>query len=284
MSAREPRHAVPVKKKNIKSKIVLLVIFILIGVIGFAAYKFLSESIQLNHEKEQFDSLRDLIVEDDPQEEATDPDPDSTSPDGTSAGAAVKAVRNRNYDKLFAMNEDMRGWMWIDDSAIDYPVMKNDLENGEYYLHRDFYGDYSYAGSLFIGRGCDYDSNIFIVYGHNMNNGSMFGTLMEYSDYSYAMSHRDIHLDTKTEHRVYRVFAAFDGEIYPDSPKYDGYFKYYENIGDFGEDYYYSILNTYRGMSYYWTDDAPSYPDQIMLMSTCYYDNVRFVVAAYRVK
>ena len=117
-----------------------------------------------------------------------------------------------------------------------------------------------------------------------MNNGSMFGSLAEYSDVNYAKAHRDITFDTKNERRIYRVFTAFQGEIYPKEAAYDSYFKYYESIGDYDEEGYNNVLDHYRGMAYYWMDDAPKYPDQIMILSTCYYDNVRFVVAAYRIK
>ena len=277
-----PRHAMPVKKKKVSAKVFLLIILVLVGVMGFAVYRFVSESVQLSEEQKQFDDLRDLIVEEDNGND--DPTAGSDSPTDPTTGAVTETTKRRNYDKLFAMNEDMRGWLSIEGTVIDYPVMKNDSDNGEYYLHRDFYGDYSFAGCLFIGVNCDYDSNVFIIYGHNMNNGSMFGTLLDYADSSYAAAHRDINFDTKTEHRVYRVFAAFEGEIYPDDPKNDGYFKYYQSVGNFDEDMYNYILNQYYSSSCIYTEDKPKYPDQIMILSTCYYDNVRFVVAAYRIK
>ena len=274
------KHAEKMNKRSVKSKVLLLIIFMLIGVLGFSVYQFLSEYIPQQREQQHFSDLRDLIGED-VYEDVGDDVSDPSAP-GASTGDTVKVLKQSKYDQLFGRYDDMCGWIRIDDTPIDYPVMKSDLEDGEYYLHRDVDGDYSFAGCLFIGNNCNDDSDIFIVYGHNMNNGSMFGTLTDFGYADFVRTHRDIYYDTKDERRVYRIFASFEAMTYNADDKTS--FKYYANVGDLDSQTYYDTLNQYRSLSWVWMDEAPEYPKQIMLLSTCYTDKERFVVAAYRVK
>ncbi|MED9969784.1 MAG: hypothetical protein UFA98_07245 [Ruminococcus sp.] len=90
-----------------------------------------------------------------------------------------KTSPENDFDGLGKLSRDYVGWLTIDDSIIDYPVMKSSEDDPEYYLHRDFYGNDSFSGCLFIGEGCDSESESFVIYGHNMNNDSMFGALDE---------------------------------------------------------------------------------------------------------
>ena len=258
---------------NRRKRIILIVaMVVLVGALGFSLWQFLSVYIPQQKEQERFAELRELIEEPATEQEApTDASGETTAPKGPS------------YSKLFALNPDMRGWLRIPDTAVDYPVMKNDSERGEYYIHRDFDGNYSFAGCLFIGLNCDEDSDIFVIYGHNMNNGSMFGDLDRYSSSDYARDHRDIYFDTADESRVYRVFSVFRTQVYD---KDSTAFKYYESIGDFAEEEYNDVAEQLGYLSMTDTGETPEYPAQIMLLSTCAYhtDEGRFVVAAYRIK
>ena len=267
-----PESAAPVKSNRKKRIILIVVMILLVGTLCFSLWKFFSEYIPQQKEQERFAQLRDLI-DDIPPERPTGED---------EAGVPQETTESR-YAKLLAMNPDMRGWLRIPDTAIDYPVMKNDAERGEYYLHRDFDGYYSFAGCLFIGQNCDEDSDIFVIYGHNMNNGSMFGDLDRYGYFDYALEHRDIIFDTADEHRVYRVFAVFRTQVVD---KDSDAFKYYESVGDFDEYAYSDVISQYKYMSMIDIGEEPEYPAQIMLLSTCAYhtENGRFVVAAYRIE
>ena len=197
--------------------------------------------------------------------------------------ADYTAESEYKYQPLVEQNSDFVGWLTINDSLIDYPVMKSSEDQPEYYLHRDFYGRDSYSGCLFVGGGCDTDSDAFIIYGHNMNNDTMFGALDSYYDYDYAVSHQDILFSAPDGERVYRVFAAFQTRVYSDR---DDVFKYYEQTGSLDRDEYEQTVETLRGMSVPALPDAPEYPAQLLFLSTCSYhtDDGRFVVAAYRVK
>lgn len=184
--------------------------------------------------------------------------------------------------RVYEQNHDFVGWLSIEDTVIDYPVMKSSESDPEFYLHRDFDGNETFSGTLFIGEGCDADSDIFVIYGHNMNLGTMFGELDSYADASYARMHKDILFRTVSGNRVYRVFGAFRTQVLPES---DPAYHYNRTVGELSESEYADALEQIRSMSLISLNDAPSYPEQIMLMSTCAYhtDDGRFVVAAYRI-
>lgn len=87
-----------------------------------------------------------------------------------------KPVMLPQYAGLYEENKDLVGWLSIDGMKIDYPVMQN--EDDKYYLHRDFYGNDSKYGCLYVREQADLDAGTnFIIYGHNMKDGSMFGDL-----------------------------------------------------------------------------------------------------------
>lgn len=84
---------------------------------------------------------------------------------------------------------DVRGWLTIPESGIDYPVLQSSPEEPEYYLRRDYQGNYDINGSLFLQADCILgESGNLTIYGHNMNSGAMFGNLDQYSSYEYWKS------------------------------------------------------------------------------------------------
>ena len=88
-----------------------------------------------------------------------------------------KVQINAGLLALHEENPDCIGWITIEGTVIDYPVMYHPGEKN-YYLHRDFDGNYSAAGSLFISEICDPEScDNLLIYGHHMNSGSMFAAL-----------------------------------------------------------------------------------------------------------
>lgn len=130
------------------------------------------------------------------------------------------------YRELYEENQDFAGWISVEGTRIDYPVMWTP-EEPEYYLHRDFYGKESYAGTPFVGSGNlngEKGSCVF-VYGHNMRNKTMFADLHQYQNLEYWENHQEIELDTLYERVSYEIFAVVyvneedwqskDGLLYP---------------------------------------------------------------------
>lgn len=186
------------------------------------------------------------------------------------------------YEALYAENSDTIGWLKIDGTGIDNVVMQAPDEIDKY-LHTDFYGNYSYRGCLFVDEQCDVlRSDNIIVYGHNMSDGSMFGSLLYYTSEDFYSGHKYISFDTVYEKQTYEVVGAVKTEILPEG---SDSFKYYEYKGQ-GDD---KSLSEYKKFlsenSLYETDAELESGDKILTLSTCAYhtDEGRFIVVAKRV-
>lgn len=258
-----------------KSLLYIIPVIILIGLLCFSVIRALRIYIPQELEQKSFEELKELAKEDDPT-------PEKNSSKELKNGENNKKTK-KQFTSLTNKNPDFACWIKIKDTIIDYPVMKSSEDDPEYYLHRDFYGNSAFSGCLFVGGNCTVNSTSFIIYGHNMNNDTMFGTLDSYSDYSFAKSHSEISIRTPDEDRVYRVFAAFTSKIYKHN---EDVFKYYQSIGNLKKNEYQDIVDNVCGMSKIDIQNAPEFPQQLLFLSTCSYhtDDGRFVVAAYREK
>ncbi|MBR0413470.1 MAG: class B sortase [Clostridia bacterium] len=202
---------------------------------------------------------------------------------GQIAAAATDAAQSdtekaqASFAALKKLNSDYAGWLHIEGTKIDYPVMQPPQGDSEYYLRRDFDKKDAQAGSLFLGEGCTTDSRAVIIYGHNMQTETMFGSLDSYKSFSFAKDHPEIELTTGSGKRVYRVFAAFQTQLG------SGAFAYDEVTGDISEPAYNEAVQRLREMSDIALNEQPAYPAQLLLLSTCSYhtEDGRFVVAAY---
>lgn len=113
------------------------------------------------------------------------------------------------YQGLADKNPNFSGWISIEGTHIDYPVMQT-FWNTEYYLHRNFEKEDSYAGVPFVGSGdMKKEEGDLFLYGHNMKNGNMFADLLNYQNQDYYEAHPLVRLDTLWEHRTYEVFTSF---------------------------------------------------------------------------
>ncbi|MCM1535866.1 MAG: class B sortase [Clostridium sp.] len=194
-------------------------------------------------------------------------------------GASQSGEEEKNFIRtLKEENPDIAGWLTIPDTNIDYPVMQTPQEE-DYYLYRDFYGNENRNGSLLVSAGCDLESeNVnWIIHGHNMKSGAMFGGLLNYRKKSYMEKHNLIFLDTLDGRRTYEVVAVFESQVYYEN---DFVFKYYNccNIESWEEfDSFYSNI---KKLSLYDTGVNAVYGDHFITLSTCSYhtENGRFVV------
>lgn len=112
------------------------------------------------------------------------------------------------YAGLKDQNPDFVGWIKLEGATINYPVVQTKAEP-EYYLRRSFEGRYSIAGTPFLDARCDMENGAgLIVYGHNMNDGSMFADLEGYLEEGYWREHPVIQCDSLTQRREYEVLAV----------------------------------------------------------------------------
>ncbi len=186
------------------------------------------------------------------------------------------------YKNLLNKNKRLIGWVKIDDTNIDYPVMQT--TDNEYYLDHNLNQEYDKNGSIFMDKDCDVlkPSTNLILYGHHMRSGQMFGSLSLYSDQSYYEKHPYIQFDTIYEKGLYEIMYVFRSRVYSED---EIVFKYYQFIDAQSEQEFDSYMNDMEGMSLYDTGVTASFGDRLLTLSTCDYQekNGRFVVVARKV-
>lgn len=189
------------------------------------------------------------------------------------------------YVDLYLANNDIIGWVSIEDTKIDYPVMQTRQDN-EYYLKRGFDKSKTSSGTPFMDAASDIfiPTDNFLIYGHHMNNGTMFHDLVKYDDYEFYQEHDIIKFDTiyKGGQGMYQVLAAGYSQVYPEG---SSEFQYYQYAGITTEAQFYEYLNGVKAISAYETGVSAEYGDQLITLSTCAYhvDNGRFFVVAKRI-
>ena len=207
------------------------------------------------------------------------------------------AEKTEKMEEVYTMNDDSAGWLKIDGTVIDYPVMQTPSDE-QYYLNRDFDGRYSVYGCIIadtdsqIGTGTraeDYTdgsapgTNI-ILHGHNMKNGTMFGGLDKYRDQSYEKKHSIIKFSSLYEDREYEICAVFLSQVYKKGQT--DVFKYYQFFNAENEDQFNDFYDNIKKMSMYDTGVTASYGDEFITLSVCAYhvENGRLVVVGKRIK
>ena len=187
------------------------------------------------------------------------------------------------YQTLYNSNRSLIGWLKIDDTIIDYPVMQ--CEDNIYYLSHNFDQEEDRAGSLFLDCNCDivHENDNYIIYGHHMSSGKMFASLEEYEDEAYYEAHPYIQFDTIYREQTYQVMYVFRSRVYNEE---EVRFKYYQFIDANSETEFQSYMNEMAALSFYETGVTASYGDQLLTLSTCDYNesNGRFVVVAKRIR
>lgn len=184
------------------------------------------------------------------------------------------------FQELVAENSDMVGWIKIDGTKLDYPLMYTPGDN-EKYLHKDFEGNFSVGGLPFLDEKCSLEpqSDNLIIYGHNMQNGSMFRSLMGYDQVNYFWSHPTIHMSTLYEETEYEIMAAFYDRVYLTT---ENCFKFYQFIDAEDEEDFMEAVEYFKSHSLYDTGVTAEYGDKLITLVTCAYhtENGRFVVVA----
>lgn len=188
------------------------------------------------------------------------------------------------YENLLNQNKDMIGWIKIEDTKVNYPVMHTPYDE-EFYLRRNFDKEYEFRGTPFINSSANLenrDDNI-IIYGHNMDDNTMFGDLKKYTSYDFYSDHKYIQFDTLYENGKYEIFAVFKTV---DELDHDLFIDYYNFLNVDDELDFYHQMNLYKNASFYDTGIEPQYGDELITLSTCEYSNRngRLVVVARKIE
>lgn len=237
--------------------ILCLVIFLVSG--GVLVKRYIDDRQTEN----EFDNLQAMIDNDAP----------ATGEESNSAKFA--ALRDQNSDFI--------GWISIEGTSLDFPVMYAP-NNKDFYLRHDFNKEYSVYGVPYLDEkttlGANDQSENLIVYGHNMKTGTIFGCLTGYKEADYYAEHPRIQFDTVYGDGTYEVFAAFSIDVVNDTS-----FVYNQYV-DMDEATYNEYVEEVISRSDVDTGIRPSYGEQLLTLSTCEYssDNGRYVVVARKVE
>ena len=267
----------PVKKKKDLLLNILLVVFVL-AFIGSGTYIGIYY-YRMNKSEKGFKELKALI----------DTDSGTVTPEGAQEGKGSDYITYVNingvyvqskYASLYQKNNDFIGWLMVPDTNIDYPVMYTP-DDEEFYLHNDFNKEYSYAGTLFLGKDSDIikPSDNMIIYGHNMKAGTMFHQLLSYEKEEYYKSHKYIYFHTIENNGDYEVIAAFRTVINEND---DSSFKYYEFYNADSEEEFNEFVETAKKLTPYDIPTTAEYGDKLLTLSTCAYhsNQGRYVIVA----
>lgn len=177
-----------------------------------------------------------------------------------------------DFEALRRINPDVVGWIFYEDTVIDYPVVQG--EDNKKYLYTIFDGTTGGFGTLFADAATEKPFAQFntIVYGHHMRNGSMFAPLRKLKDEAYCREHPQLELITP-EGKFHLAIWAFLNEP-ADSD------IYIANITDRDERAGY--ISMAGRLSEYTTDVSVSPDDRLVVLSTCAYEykNARYMVIA----
>ena len=249
------------------SRILFVVSIILLSI---SLYFLMGMYLQDQKSETGFDSIRQIHEEQETNDNKDDIEGDSNSP----------AIVDPGLLALHEKNPDCIGWIKIEGTAIDYPVMYHPEEKN-YYLPRNFEKEYDVSGTPFLSELCDpEDADNLIIYGHHMSSEKMFAALDRYKSEEFYQEHPIIQYSTLHGKEQYQIIAAFA------VPVYTGHdFEYYSFTKAENAEDYLEFVKECKKRSYYDTGYTARYGDKLITLSTCEYShkNGRMVVVGCKI-
>ena len=266
-----------------KKKIVGIILITILSITAIvSSIMFARQYSDSKHSKEAFTGLADLVVDidttalPDPAEDSETDEPAELTEEELLAQQT--ALAHEKYGALFEQNQDFIGWISIDGTNINYPVMQTPT-NPDYYLKHSFEKTWSDYGVPYIDEACIMGiSNNVVIYGHHMNDGSMFVDLCNYTEEDFWREHPVIHFDTLSSLGEYEIVAVFKFNTNKETFKYNEW-------ATMNEDEFNEYMQEVHARQLYDTGVDAEFGDQLLTLSTCEYTykNGRFVVVAKKV-
>ena len=251
--------------------LIAVLILIILACAGLIAAKLITDA----RDKSEYNELQqmrpsvtrpsmDLTVTQPTQTDPTlDTLPEQTDP--TTTAPPIDDTVLYEYQLLYEINRDMVGWIQIEGTAIDYPVVQTPNEPN-FYLRRNFYKENATCGTIYAREACNINlpSDNVTLYGHNMRNGTMFADLHKFEQKSFWNDHRYVNFDTLHEYRTYEIFAIF--KTTADLTKGFSYHVYdtFATEKAFNE-----YVTTCKNLSMYDTGVMPVFGEKLLTLSTC---------------
>ena len=274
------------KKGGIGNVISTLVLLIAIGIFCFAAWKLVTIYLDYKTGVDEYTALEEYAD----NEKVTEGLEDSMDANDTmgdewgdaeltehSGSSRFESMENHiDFDSLQEINPDVIGWLEMEAvDTINYPIVQG--EDNDYYLHRTFQRTDNFAGSIFMDymNKSNFGQRNTIVYGHNMKNGSMFGSLKDYRDQEVYQKSPYFWIYTPTRIYKYEIFAC--AEVDKFGQDYQITFRDKEDFREF--------IYRAQDQALYDTGVDVDYTDTVVTLSTCTGNEAtRFIVQGKRVR
>lgn len=193
-----------------------------------------------------------------------------------------KTVDHR-LEELRKINPEICGWIKIDDTNIDYPVLYRP-DDTDYYLLHNYKGENTRYGSITVDARCTEGTNSrnVILHGHHMRDGQMFADILKFGDLNFSQKHPVIQFDTVDSKMKWKVFAVFKTNTLPEQGEIFNYcMTHFPNKSSFIE---YVTEIRKRSLIDFPTDVKIT--DQLLTLSTCSYEykDFRTVVVARKLR
>lgn len=185
-----------------------------------------------------------------------------------------------DFTSLQDQNPDVVGWITIDGTPVDYPVLQG--TDNEFYLRHGLDGEYDIEGIPFVDYECDVENGRhLIIYGHNMGEGEngRFSSLQRYKDPTYYAQHPMIQLNTLYDSTLYKVVAVYALTARTDDPDYFAFNAYADFADDAAEQQY---LDEIARRAFYTTGDYAHADERLLTLCFCTYEmeDARMMVMA----
>ena len=202
----------------------------------------------------------------------------------------IQETNNQNSERILKVqklqeeNSDIVGWLEIEGTSINYPVLQG--TDNEYYMTHNYKKQKSKNGSIFLTK--DYDWSIpssnLLMYGHNLNNGTMFQELLKYAKEEFYKEHPIIRFTTNKEDAEYEIISVFKSRVYYKTEK--NVFRYYFFVNANSEAEYNEFVQNAKKASLYDIDKTAKFGDQLITLSTCSYhvEDGRFAVVGRKTR
>ncbi|MBD5455472.1 MAG: class B sortase [Lachnospiraceae bacterium] len=245
------------KIRRILLLFLLAVFFFSAGYIAFTLYGYEEEKRFYTDTAQQYM----LLEEKENRKENT-----SSEPEGEIEAVPVSI----DFESLRAVNSDIIGWIYCEDTVINYPVLQG--ADNDVYLHHTYEGNYSGAGSIFADAANrpDFADSNTIIYGHHMKNKTMFATLENWMDQDYYEEHPVMWLLTPKQNYKIVLFSGYVTSAYSDT------YTIFTGPCDEFNDYLKGCVE----QSEFKTDIELDEDGYYVVLSTCAYvfDNARYVL------
>lgn len=266
-----------------KKALFTAVILLLVAAFGISAFMVGNYLIEGKKQEDRYEELSNIAAN--AQTEATGAETTEAAQASDPTQAVVETVEPGGmlpgYKDLYEMNNHVVGWIKMEGTKMDYPVMQTP-DDPNFYLYRDFDKNDSARGSIYAWSAADINepSDNITLFGHNMADGSMFACLGNYTNKSAWDNNSLIFFDTLTEYHTYKIFAVFKT-----SANVGQGFSYHKFVDAASEEEFDEFVSTCKQLAFYDTGITPVYGDKLICLSTCEYtlDNGRLVVCAVRI-